>query len=162
MATQNLLIPQTYVWSVDDLDVNSIAFKEVIVRLHENVNQIATATNQKDIAFYGLTEAINGQTYFATTTTSRSVYRKVINFGALPNTGTKSVAHDIAIETTFIFTRIYGCSSDPVNKKYIPLPYASATNDIELNVNATNVNIITISNMSAYTTTYIVLEYTKY
>ena len=92
----------------------------------------------------------------------RGVFRKVINFGALPNTGIKSVAHNIDPTASFSFTRIYGCSTNP-STSYIPLPYASPTlaNNIELNADATNVNVTTGSDRTAYTITYIVLEYIK-
>ncbi len=101
----------------------------------------------------------------------RQVFRKVIAFGALPNAGTKSVAHGIDTLPQdlpnnyigFSFTRIYATATDPVNELYIPIPYASnvAANVIEINVDATNVNITTASNKTAYTITYVVLEYIK-
>lgn len=92
----------------------------------------------------------------------RTVYRLVINFGALPNTATKSVAHGIVCTALTTFTRIYGTASNTTALTYIPLPYASTpavANNIELSVDATNVNVRTAANYSAYDTTYIILEY---
>ena len=85
----------------------------------------------------------------------------VINFGALPNAGTKSVPHNIPINGSYTFTRIYGAASDTTGLNYIPLPYASPTaaNNIELNLDATNVNIITGSNRSNFNITYVIVEY---
>jgi hypothetical protein len=47
--------------------------------------------------------------------------------------------------------------------QYIPLPYASPTlvNNIQLSVDATNVTITTGIDYSAYTVTYVILEYIK-
>lgn len=169
-----LFVPNTFIWDVQnihDIDVNSDQFKELLVRLYQNLGRIATAINKKDSAVYPLTEFVTGQQFFpnpalsSTTTqtpTLRQAFRKVINFGALPNTGTTSVAHGITITSGFSFTRIYGVATDP-STSFIPLPYASPTdaNNIELSVDATNVTITTGSDRSAYTTTYVILEFLK-
>lgn len=151
------------------------ALREVLVRLYQSFNSVSLSMNTRDAGYYVQEEFVCGQIYFPnpvnTSTTGntplspefRQVFRKVINFGALPNTGTKSVAHGITITSGFSFTRIYATASDQVAFSYIPIPYASnnAANVIELNVDATNVNITTASNKTAYTITYVVLEYIK-
>ena len=173
---RGLYIPTTNVWDVSQLystEVTDPAFKELLVRMYQNINNIALALNLKDSAYYDQTEFVNGQMYFpnpanssATTAAPayRNVYRMVINFGALPNTATKSVAHGIPITTGYTFTRIYATASDTTNRTYIPIPYASPTdaNEIEINVDATNVNIITGSNRTTYNVCYVVLEYLKF
>lgn len=170
-----MMLPTTNVWDVDRLyqiDVNSDEFKELLVRLYQNINNIALAVNLKDTGYYTLQEFLNSQAFFPnpalSSTTSqnpvfRQAFRKVINAGSLPNAGTSSIAHGIDITAGYSFTRIYGCASDQIGMNYIPLPYASPTdaNNIELNVDATNVNIITGSNRTAFTVTYIILEYIK-
>jgi hypothetical protein len=136
------------------------------------LNQMSLVLNTKDTGYYPLTEFVCGQLYFpdptltsASTTTPvwRQVFRKVINFGALPNTATKTVAHGITITATTSFTRIYGVATDP-STSFLPLPYSSATaNDvIEVWVDATNVNIKVGKDRSGYTTCYVVLEYLKF
>jgi len=175
MANQSpgLFIPTNFNFDTADIyevDITSPEFKELLVRLYQNVTSIATAINQKDTGYYILQEFINAQLFFPLTTGSNSpagalrpVYRFVVNFGALPNNTTKSVAHGLTIGSTWTFTRIYGCASDP-STKFLPIPYASASstsNNIELNVDTTNINIITAANYSAYTTCYVVLEYIK-
>lgn len=84
----------------------------------------------------------------------------VVDFGALPNTGTKSVPHNITVTGSTIWTRYYATATYP-GSSGIPIPYASPTlaNNIEINVDATNVNITTGSDRTAYTTTYVILEY---
>ncbi len=163
-----------FIWDVQKLqtvDVQSPEFKELLVRLYQNVGKMATILNIKDTGQYQITELVNGQLYFSNPAYSsatainpalRQVYRKVINYTtALPNTGTATIAHGITCTTMTTFTRIYGVANDTTNKAYLPLPYASPTlaNNIELKVDGTNVTIITGSNRTAFTITYIVLEY---
>lgn len=169
-------IPTTNIWDVSEIqntDVTSPQFKELIIRMYQNINAIALAVNTKDTGYYPLFEMVNSQLWFPDPTATsastpqpnyRQVVRKVINFGTLPNTGTTSVAHGITFTTKSRMTRLYGTAIDPLNRLYLPLPYASPTaaNNIELNCDATNVNVITGSNRTAYTVCYIVIEYIKY
>jgi hypothetical protein len=169
-----MFVPTTQVWDVAEIhstSVNSPEFKELIIRLYQNVNQLSLVINKKDSAIYTDSEFVTGQTFFpnpaydSTTSTSpemRQTYRKVINFGALPNTAPKIVAHNIICDANTTFTRIYGTSTQP-STTFVPLPYSSSipANCIELWVDATNVNITTGADWSAYTVTYIVLEYLK-
>jgi hypothetical protein len=165
-------VPSTQAWELDSPDLTSENMRGLLVRLYQQINLIAVVLNTKDTGLYPLQEFVNSQQFFpnpaysstsVTTPTQRQVFRYVVNFGALPNTGSKSVAHDLTITTDFTFTRIYGCSSDTTNRSYLPIPFASPTlvENIKLSVDATNVTIVTGSNRSAYTTTYVVLEYLK-
>lgn len=166
-------IPTTSVWDVSSIyqtEGLSPELKELLVRLYQNLNNMAVSTNLKDAGYYDTNEFVNGQQFFpnpATNSTTqtrpdfRAVFRKVIDFGALPNAGVKSVAHGIGITPATTFTRIYATANDLTAQSYIPIPYASnvANTNIELYVDATNVNIATASNYSSYTVTYVVLEY---
>ncbi len=178
MANQNstnvgLFVPTTNIWDVSELyqiDVKSPEFIELLVRLYQNLNRMSTALNLKDSGYYDILQFVNGQLFFPNPANNsstqanpafRQVLRMVVNFGALPNTGTKSVAHTIPITKAYTFTRIYGAASDTTGLNYIPLPYASPVlvNNIELRVDATNVTIITGSNRSNFNITYVILEY---
>lgn len=166
-------IPTTNVWDVSDIQAlqeESERLKELLVRLYQNLNNMSIALNEKDSGCYFTLGSANGQSYFpnptltsASTTTpiSRQVIRIVINFGALPNATTKSVAHNLTPNSSWSFTRIYACASDTTGFNYIPIPYASPTliNNIELKVDSTNVTIITGSNRSNFNICYVVLEY---
>lgn len=154
---------------IKETNVNSEDFKELLVRLYETVNGVAVNLNLKDTGLYSQQEFVTGQQFFSNpalssttsqTPTQRQVYRKVVNFGALPNTGLTSVAHGLTITEGFIFTKIYATASDVVSLDYIPIPYSGA-NPIELNVDNTNVNITTTSDRSMFTVCYVVLEYLK-
>lgn len=139
-------------------------------RFQETLNltykRIASSVNSKEGALYWPVETATFQQYFRSGNPQlfRPVYRKVVDFGALPNAALKSVAHGIVgIGATFRVTRTYGGATDPVAFIFLPLPYSSPVlaNNIELNWDAVNVNITTGANYTAYTATTVVLEYTK-
>ena len=143
------------------------------LKLRQYLNNIATATNTKDSGIYDATETITGQRFLPTFSTDtgsnatyRSVFRKVIEFGALPNNGNKSVAHGLTFTETTSITRLYGAASDPAATDWtlgLPIPYASATaaNVVEMNIDGTNVNILTNQDRTAFIRTFIVIEYMK-
>ncbi len=178
---QGIFVPTTNNFDVTNLegkDLGSPEFREFIIRLTQAMNIISLTLNLKDSAIYSLEEFVNSQVYFpnpnlSSTTAQfpedRQVFRKVINFvdgtvvTSLPNAGTTSVPHGITITNDFTFTRIYATATEP-GTSFIPIPYSSATavaNNIEINVDATNVNITTGSDRTNYTFCYVVLEYIK-
>jgi len=170
-------VPTTESFEIEDLDsidINSPEFKDFLVRLRQILNNSAMILNIKDTGIYDPEEFVCGQIWFpdpaltsytARKPTERQVLRKVINFGALPNAGTKNVAHGITFPApnTYSFTRVYGAATDPTGGSYLPLPFAAITdnNNIELSVDNTNVIVTTGINRAAWTTSYVVLEYIK-
>jgi len=169
-------VPETNVWDfqqINDLDIDP-NFKELLVRLYQNINLISIVLNTKDTGIYtNLEEFVNGQQYFpnpaldSTTPqspTMRQVFRTVINFGALPNATSKSVAHNIIIGTTFSLTRFYASATNTALTSFIPIPYSSVSsinNNIELSMDATDVTITTGVDQTDYTTCYVIIEYIK-
>ena len=153
------------------MDVTSPEFKELLVRLYQNIGSISQVINNKDTGVYNTSEFLCGQIFFPNLNPIagqpnefRQVYRKVINFGTLPNTATKTMAHGIAITPGLFFTRIYGTTKDPVANRWLPLPFTSPgalASAIELWIDGANITVITGSDRTAYTQTYIVLEYLK-
>lgn len=126
--------------------------------------RIANTVNTKEGGLYSKTEVAAFMQYFTSTPNEfRPVYRKVIEFGALPNAGIKQVAHGLAVTNTYRWVRIYGAATDPVALTGISLDRSSPTlnENIKVDVDATNVTITTAINYSAYTSSQVVLEYTK-
>ncbi len=173
-------VATTNIWDVQriqEVDVKSEEFKELLVRLYQNINNICLALNIKDVGYYSTTEFLNGQLFFPVQTvtdlteksqTYRQVFRTVVDFGALPNAGSKSVAHNIAINpaepTTYSFTRIYAAASNGIaQNSFIPIPFASPVlnENIKLEVTDTVVTITTGIDRTSYTTCYVILEYIK-
>lgn len=182
MPDDNLLdligsfVPTTNVWDVEqlqDIDLSSPEFNELLVRLYQNINLISLVLNTKDSGYYNTREFVCGQLLFPNPTANdtdsnandfRQVIRLVVDFGALPNAASKSVAHGLTVSATTQFTRIYATATDPVGFNYIPIPYASTTliNNIELRVDATNVTITTGIDRTAFTEVLVVLEYVQF
>jgi len=138
------------VFDIQNLDqikkLDSPEFKNFLVRLRNAVNNMALSSNIKDSGYYVLEEFLNSQLFFkdptlnsttAKTATYRQVFRKVINFGALPNNTTKSVAHGLTIASTWTFTRIYGTASDTTGNSYIAIPYADTTGSGSVTITGT-------------------------
>lgn len=143
-------------------NLDSPEFKEFMIRLTQYLNLLALSSNGKDDGTYSTAADSNGQSFWSLNPgeTPRAVNRVVIDFGALPNNTTKSVAHNITINATTIFTRIYATANDP-STSFIPIPYADSagTDNIELDIDANNVNITTASDKRGYTSCYVILEW---
>lgn len=156
----NNILPTTYIIPEDS--------GEKDLKLRDYFNSIATAVNSKDSGIYDAVETVTGQQFYPTFSTDtaanvtyRGVLRKVIDFGALPNATTKSVAHGITFTSTSSLTKLYGAATDAATPTFIPLPYSSTTlnNNIILNADGTNINITTAIDYSAFTRTFIVIEW---
>ena len=168
------LIQTTFVWNssgINQLNVNP-ELKRLLVNLYTNLNNMVLALNVKDTGLYSLDEFLTGQTFFpnpslssstAATPVERQAFRKVINFGTLPNAGTTSIAHNISIMSGYSFTRIYGAATNAALTSFIPLPYASPTlnENISLEITGTNVVITTGIDRTSYTECYIIVEFLK-
>lgn len=147
-------------------------YDDLIDSLELLYKRVANAVNSKEGALYQPTEQATFGLYPLRSTTAPypylpnqfvNTYRKTIDFGALPNTATKTVAHGIAFTTAFKLTQLYGAATDPVNRLYISLPFSSPTlnQNILLSVDATNITITTAIDYSAFTLCNVVIEYSK-
>lgn len=93
-----------------------------------------------------------------------AIYKKTINFGALPNNTSKTVAHGISNIANVI--KIEGVAMRPGSpNQWNPLPLVyrgdDASYDGELYANDTNVGVVFSADRSIYTSSYITLYYTK-
>ena len=149
--------------------------------LREFINQRERLTgsivNVKENGNYENFEILTAQQWFGTTAglpqVKRYTFRKVIDFGALPNNATKSVAHGLTLDdtvnpSTWFFTKIYATAFDPAigAELAISLPYydivaGAVANPINIFVNQTNVVVTTTSNRTNFTRCYVELEYLK-
>jgi hypothetical protein len=89
----------------------------------------------------------------------KTIYRKVINFGALPASTTKSVPHGITGATAFLGVSGYAYNGTD----YIPLPLAGSVSgyNTEISMSATSLVVKDGADLSNYSTCFVVLEYTK-
>lgn len=93
-------------------------------------------------------------------TDGKPIYRKVIDFGALPDNDIKKIPHGVVDYE--VFTQMYGTSLSGLDVT-LPLPHASSTGpaSVQLWRDTTDIGVITSNDRTGYTDTQIVLEYTK-
>jgi hypothetical protein len=89
----------------------------------------------------------------------KTIYRKTVATGVMPNRTRKLVAHGIS-NLGFIISMsgsAYG------NSTYLPIPYADTTaaNSLGIYASSTDLIIFTGQDMSYLTTSYVTLYYTK-
>lgn len=167
-------IPTTYTFDIAQLysvDVTSPQFKELLVRLYQNINNMILVLNTKESGYYALQEFVDGNIYFPnpalnSTTAQSPIYRQefrfVVNIGAL-GAGVTTVAHGLNVQSTWSFTHIYGAASNFAGAgDYYPLPFASAGGAANIELRVTNTNVVITNNSGVtFTNCYVVLHYLK-
>lgn len=149
---------------VGDFDVpgNYDKFSEIFEREYKKLIDVV---NTKEGGLYLPYESATFQKYYSETDplSTINVYRKVISFGSLPNSGTKSVPHNIDFTSVCRLTRMYGAATDPSTMSYLPLPYSSPTGseNIKLEADSELITIETAMDYSAYVNVTVVIEYLK-
>ena len=149
---------------IQEVDVNSPEFQELLVRLYQTVNILSVVLNNKDSAYYITQEFVNSQLFFNPASQNlldlRPDFRTVVDMGPIANTATATVAHGIAFTSTYTATRIYAAGTDSVGLNYFAIPYYNAGNYISIDVNDTNV-VITNNSGTSLTDCIAVIEYLK-
>jgi hypothetical protein len=162
-----LYVPTTDVWELSQIanvDINSEEFKLLLVRLYQNINNIAYVLNLKESAYYLQTQFVTGQQFFPDVSTLppsfRGSYRLVVNTGALA-AGVTTIAHGLTVTSTWQWTRIYGTATNTGTLVGYPMPWAGAGGTyIDLHVTATNVVIDNGSGVT-FDKSMVILEFLK-
>ena len=108
---------------------------------------------------YSTTEKIVG-----TWLDGKPVYEKTLDCGTLPNTTTKSVSHNISNLKNIVSLNGVAINNSGTNTVQIPLPYGNPSNinnTIAIRINGSKLDIITGSNLTAFTYSYVIIQYTK-
>jgi hypothetical protein len=138
--------------------------------LVEQLKKYGNALNVREIGFYLDEELLSGKLFIPgvndivngnTSQLYRTVLRKVIVTGSLPNATTKSVPHEIIFDNNFTLIDMWLTATDPVNFQAFGLAYwdNTGTSPITVNMDAVNINITTTGNYSTYTRSYVIVEY---
>lgn len=138
-------------------------YEQFLLKLTDTYRDTATCVNLREIGAYEQQERVTGSTLFNATNIQRvrPVFRKVINFGALPNATSKSVAHGINVTSTFQFLKMYGVGNNPAATGATVYAVSIPNNESKIELTQTNVIVTTTANYSAFTVCAIVLEYVK-
>jgi hypothetical protein len=137
---QKVLVPLTDTTPVDEVTAGNM--------------QSVTSNAVSESLSYSETETLTGGTWID----GKPIYRKVINFGALPNNTIKGKSHNITNLKNFVSIRGIAMGGD-----YFPIPYVATSSlgaGAQIYVNSTQIAIQTGSDRTAYTG-YVILEYTK-
>jgi len=163
-------VPTTNIWDIGDLwdiDVNSTNFKELLVRLYQNVNNIAVVLNTKCSGYYINEQFVSSKLFFNPNAEPgdplqfRPGFLKVVNTGAL-GAGVTAIDHDIPVTATYKWMFIYGAATNTGTIVGYPLPFSGAAgNNIEVSVTATQVLINNNSGVT-FTDSQVTLEYCKF
>lgn len=127
-----------------------------------NVYDIKDATARTEIAqikaqeSYSTTEQDTGKKWIDGST----VYRKTIVIGALPNATTKDVPHGITgLKNVIMFA---GMARNPTTGYQLPIPYPQVTSSyIAAYVRSDSIRVQVLDDRTAFTQTYVTIEYTK-
>ena len=125
--------------------------------LIDEITKIKSLVNRNTRGEFFLSETNSAQVLFGGTSNNRPIFRKTFDFGALPNTAAKNLAHGLTFDANMSFVKITAVATDPVNFLSFPIP----TTGVTISLDATNIIITTTSDLTAYTNCFVILEYIK-
>jgi hypothetical protein len=156
-------VTTTNVWDVQqiqEVDVRSPEFKELLVRLYQTVNNIALSLNGKDSALYTTYEFVTGQIYSLNgSNDQRPGYRTMIVTGPV-GAGTTSINHNLPVSSSWTWVMIDGSLTNQTTLVGYPINYANPSAAIYTSVTSTQV-VINNSSGVTFTNGLVVLEYIK-
>lgn len=136
--------------------------------LIEHLKKISNAVNDREIGFFLDEELLSGKSFIPGLTVPgnnpgqfRSILRKVVDFGPLPNAGTKSVPHGITIDANFTLIQLWAAATDPIGLTSFVIPHSTVVpaNVVQIYLDSTNINITDLVNYSNYTRIFVIIEY---
>lgn len=121
-----------------------------------NMNEIKNVVNAnaKDL-IYSTTEINTGETWID----GKPIYRKVFNFGTMPNTTTLDIQHNISNLGTTI--KCYGMAVRSSDSRALTIPDSTPGAEISCGVTNTSVYVTTNNDRSSFNNSFIAIEYTK-
>lgn len=136
----------------------------------EQLKRLANAVNIREIGWFLDEELLSGKAFIpgvnalstgASSQIYRQVLRKVIDFGALPAAGLKTVPHGISITDNFTLTFLGAYATDPVNLISFPIPYSDGTvmGAVSVFLTATDVGIAVNMDRSTFTRCFVIIEF---
>lgn len=162
-------VATTNVWDVSrlyEIEVNSPEFKELLVRLYQNINNISLVLNTKSTGYYINQEFVSGKLFYNPSELPndplqlRPGFIMTVDTGPL-GSGVTSIDHGIAVTDAFQWMFISGAATNTGTMVGYPLPFAGATgNNIEVTVTATQIVINNNSGVT-FTQSQVTLEYCK-
>ena len=136
----------------DRLVANNDGLDEIL----NMINELPEAGTGEMIDMYSLKETKTNKVWID----GKPIYRKVIDFGALPNNAKKQVAHGIQDVEMFVGGSAIATNGNTTFFLSLASP-AAVTSNIYVIETAGTIEIMTGNDRSGFTTCYVILEYTK-
>lgn len=123
------------------------------------LTQTTNFLNAKSIGIYSNQVIPSGKQIYLSSKTY-DVLRNTVIFGSLPNSTTKSVPHNLEVDSSFRILNIYLTANNTSDLKYFCLQYFSiAPGDIVVSMDSTNVIVKTDSDYSEYNESLVIVEF---
>ncbi len=163
MADQSSQIFESYVPVYDAVPEKWEDAREFLA---EQFKKISEAVNVREIGWFLDEELLSGKQFIPGTNNPqefRTILRKVVDCGPLPNNGTKTIPHGITVDSNFTLTGLYGVATDSVGLTSFSFPFATivANAVVQLYIDSTNIQISDLVNYSNYTRVFVFIEYTQ-
>ena len=125
--------------------------------LVEHLKKITTGVNNREVGTFYDVEVLSGKRFIPADNSQepRSVLRKVIDVGTLANSGTTTEPHGLTVDANFTLVAMWGGTTDPVAFTAASMP----NQDINLSLDSSNIIVTTTSDYSAYTRSYVIIEF---
>ena len=126
------------------------------VAITQNTNDIEEI---KDAEVYSTSEVKTSKIWID----GKSIYRKVIDIGALPDTTQKAIASGVDFSTAFL-VKMYGVCKHSSSNVCFALPFSNPATlgySIMLNIDNQNNVVVTAGTDRTEYTGYVIIEYTK-
>jgi len=143
-------------------------WEDAKVFLTERLKEISNAVNAREIGFFLDEELLSGKAFFPSGVGAsnsspqqfRQIFRKVVDMGGMPAVN-KSVPHGIVFDSNFTLIALWGACTDPVNLLAFQFTLGGVPtgNNVQLYMDAVNININCQTDRSAYTRAFVVCEY---
>ena len=92
----------------------------------------------------------------------KDIYQKTINFGAIPNNTTKTVAHSITTIEELIFIEGYAENAEGGDNRWIKLSFINTSSQfMRVSCGLTNLVVKSVGDLSIFEECYMTLFYTK-
>lgn len=119
-----------------------------------NNNFIGVYGDEPILLDYSTTEEDTGTKWID----GKSIYRKTVNIGSLPNATTKTITHNIS--GFGLLVKLEGCFTNGTNSGSLPYSATTTAKAVQVYTDATNITVITGEDRSTYSG-YVTLYYTK-
>lgn len=142
------------------LDAQNGRLNDVEAQAANTANDLNTLDETLGELTVKTTEWYTGEEVIGKWIDNRTLYRKIINTGSLPNSANKEVAHGISNLRRVV--NLHGYAFRASDSVTLPLPYASTVElTVRLVADGSNIRVTTSSDRTNYTESYVIVEYTK-